>query len=97
MSKRLNLPFSQVEHKLRFSKQLKGVNGEKYDSFMAEGYYDKMNVKDVRYIESALASIKIGYQGRVDATCPSCKRDILVPFEMTSEFLMPTFRDFNWN
>ena len=56
-----------------------------------------MHVRDVKYIESALNSIKVGYQGVLEITCPACEREILVPFEMTSEFLNPTFRDIEWN
>lgn len=97
VSKRLSLPFGQVEHKLRFAKQIKSINGEKVDSFLAEKYYGEMHVKDVKYIESALNSIKVGYQGVLETICPACERDILVPFEMTSEFLNPTFRDIEWN
>lgn len=97
VSKRLSLPFGQVEHKLRFAKQIKSINGEKVDSFLAEKYYGEMHVRDVKYIESALNSLKVGYQGVLEAICPACERDILVPFEMTSEFLNPTFRDIEWN
>lgn len=97
VSKRLSLPFGQVEHKLRFAKQIKSINGEKIDSFMAERYYSSMHVRDVKYIESALNSIKIGYQGYIDMKCPACHKDIVVPFEMTSEFLNPTFRDIEWS
>ena len=73
------------------------INGEKVDSFLAEKYYSNMNVRDVRYIESALNSIKLGYQGALDMVCPSCHHEIVVPFEMTSEFLNPTFRDIEWD
>lgn len=97
VAKRLNLPFTQVEYKLRSAKQIKAINGEKVDSFKAEQYYDNMSVRDVRYIQSALNSLKVGYQGSIETQCPSCLRDIVVPFEMTSEFLSPTFRDFDWN
>lgn len=97
LSNKLSLPFGQVEHKLRFAKQIKSINGEKVDSFIAEKYYSEMHVRDVRYIESALNSIKLGYQGHIDMTCPSCKHEIIVPFEMTSEFLNPTFRDIEWD
>lgn len=97
LSSKLSIPFGQVEHKLRFAKQIKSVNGEKMDSFLAEKYYSTMHVRDVKYIESALNSIKLGYQGYIDTICPSCKHEIVVPFEMTSEFLNPTFRDIEWN
>jgi hypothetical protein len=97
LSRQYNKPFNQFERRLRFAKQILSVNGNKYDVFMAEKYYDSMHVKDVRYIDSALFSIKVGYQSKLETRCPSCNRDILVPFEMTSEFLMPTFRNFDWN
>lgn len=97
VSKRLSLPFGQVEHKLRFAKQIKSINGEKVDSFLAEKYYGDMHVRDVKYIESALNSLKVGYQGVLETICPACEREIVVPFEMTSEFLNPTFRDIEWN
>ena len=97
LSKKLNLPYNQVEHKLRCAKQIKAVNGNKMDSFLAEKYYESIPVKDMRYIQSALNSIKVGYQGHLDIVCPSCGREIVVPFEMTSEFLSPTFRDIDWN
>ena len=97
LSNKLSIPFGQVEHKLRFAKQIKSINGEKVDSFLAEKYYSNMNVRDVRYIESALNSIKLGYQGALGMVCPSCHHEIVVPFEMTSEFLNPTFRDIEWD
>ena len=93
VSKKLNIPFAQVERKLRFAKQIKAINGVDVDSFEAEKYYDNMSVKDVRFVDSALASITVGYQGYLDCQCPSCKKELTVPFEMTSEFLMPTFQD----
>ena len=93
VSKKLNIPFAQVERKLRFAKQIKAINGVNVDAFEAEKYYDGMSVRDVRYVDSALASIKVGYQGLLDCQCPSCKKDLTIPFEMTSEFLMPTFQD----
>jgi hypothetical protein len=98
MAKKLGIPFSQIEHKLRFAKQIKAINGRDVDSYEAEKYYQDMHVRDVRYVESALASVKVGYQGMLDCECPSCKKELTVPFEMTSEFLMPTFQDDDfWN
>ena len=97
VAKKLQLPFNQIERKLRFAKQIKAINGDKVDAFQAEKYYDSMNVKDVRYVDSALSTILVGYQGTVDCQCPSCKRDVTIPFEMTNEFLMPTFQDISWD
>lgn len=80
----------EIVFKLRLAKQIVSINDEEVDSFDAEKYVSELHARDRAYIDSAFKAIKFGYESTITVTCPNCKREIVIPFEMTGEFFDPS-------
>lgn len=92
LSKKLKLPYGEVEYGMRLAKHITEVNGEEVDSHKAQQYVDSMHGKDIAYVWDILDSIELGYDPVVSVTCSDCDEDFEFALPMNSEFFRPKFK-----
>lgn len=90
-SKTMKTSQKELEFLLKLSKQILSVNGSDSESTTAMSYVKDMHSRDRAYIESVYKKLFFGYRSTVEVTCPSCGKELIIPFEMTGEFFNPSF------
>lgn len=68
------------------------VNGQTFSEIQLEEYCKNLGMKDANFIIRSLDVLneKIGMSSKILTKCNSCKKEVLIPFRLTNEFLEPT-------
>ena len=89
-SKNTGADYKEIIYALKLAKRIAAVNEKNLDSYEAEKYMREIHPRDRAYIDSAFKSIKLGYANTLTVNCPKCGKNIVIPFEMNSEFFNPS-------
>ena len=81
----------ELEFMLKLSKQIKSINDKDTEVTTIMTYVKNIHAKDRAYIESVYKKLFFGYKSSVEVTCPSCGKELVIPFEMNGEFFNPSF------
>lgn len=71
---------------------IKKIDGQEVNEVMLENFCKNLDMKDTQFILKAAEALndKVGMSSDIVITCPSCNKDIITPFRLTSEFFGPT-------